>query len=69
MIKSLQRIGNSRGIVIDKPILDLLNINEAEQAFEVTHQRGGLFLKPVNMKTLYKHIAKKHRKSLDKLAK
>jgi len=68
MIKTLQRIGNSRGIVIDKPILDLLNLNVKEQAFEVTHQDGGLFLKPVNMKSLYKHISKKHRKSLNKLA-
>jgi len=69
MIKALQRIGNSRGIVIDKPILSLLKMNENEQAFEVTHQRGGLFLKPVNMKTVYKHVSKKHRKSLDKLGK
>ena len=28
MIKHLQKIGNSKGIVIDKPILDLLNVEE-----------------------------------------
>ena len=68
MIKSLQRIGNSRGIVIDKPILDLLNVDNRNCTFEVSHQRGGLFLKPIDAKSAYKVISKRHRKSLDKLA-
>ena len=68
MIKHLQRIGNSKGIVIDKPILDLLDVDE-NGAFEVTTREGGLFLKPVSAKQVYRHLAKRHRKSLDKLAK
>jgi len=28
MIKHLQKIGNSRGIVLDKPILELLHIED-----------------------------------------
>jgi antitoxin component of MazEF toxin-antitoxin module len=68
MIKHLQKIGNSKGIVIDKPILDLLNVEE-NGAFEVTQLRGGLFLKPITPREAYRKIAKKHRKSLDKLGK
>jgi len=67
VIKHLQRIGNSRGIVIDKPILDLLQIEE-NSAFEVTHEKNGLFLRPLSAKAAYKKVAQKHRKSLDKLA-
>jgi antitoxin component of MazEF toxin-antitoxin module len=67
MIKHLQKIGNSRGIVLDKPILDLLGV-KPEGSFELLPQKGGLFLKPIDAKQAYKKIAKKHRKSLDKLA-
>jgi antitoxin component of MazEF toxin-antitoxin module len=68
MVKQLQKIGNSRGIVIDKAILSLLNMDE-KGAFEVVPKDGGLFLKPVNLKDIYNKVAKRHRKSLDKLGK
>jgi hypothetical protein len=68
MIKHLQKIGNSRGIVLDKPILDLLHI-ENNAAFELTQERNGLFLKPLSVAEAYRKISQKHRKSLDKLAK
>jgi antitoxin component of MazEF toxin-antitoxin module len=67
MIKHLQKIGNSRGIVIDKPILNLLKIDE-DACFEVTAENGGLFLRPSGAQEAYKSISAKHRKSLDKLA-
>jgi antitoxin component of MazEF toxin-antitoxin module len=68
MIKNLQKVGNSRGIVLDRPILDLLNIQE-NTAFEITQVKNGLFLKPLSATEAYERISKKHRKSLDKLAK
>ena len=68
MIKHLQKIGNSRGIVLDRPILDLLHIEE-NGAFEVTQMKNGLFLKPISASDAYMKISQKHRKSLDKLAK
>jgi len=68
MIKKLQKIGNSRGIIIDKAILELLHIDE-DASFEITQEKDGLLLKPLTAKEVYKKIAKKHRKSLDKLAK
>jgi antitoxin component of MazEF toxin-antitoxin module len=68
MIKHLQKIGNSRGIVLDKPILDLLGV-APDGSFEIKAENGGLFLKPVNTRDAYNKISQKHRKSLDKLAK
>ena len=66
MIKHLQKIGNSRGIVLDRPILELLDV-PPDGAFEVTTSKGGLFLRPITAKDAYERVAKKHRKSLDKL--
>jgi len=68
MIKQLQKIGNSRGIIIDRSILNLLNIDE-DAYFEITQQNDGLLLKPLTAKEAYTKVAKRHRKSLDKLAK
>jgi antitoxin component of MazEF toxin-antitoxin module len=68
MIKHLQKIGNSRGVVLDRPILELLKVPE-DGSFEITHVRGGLFLKPVSRESLCEKISARHRKSLDKLAK
>ena len=67
MVKTLQKIGNSRGIVLDRPILKLLKMAE-NGAFELEIKDGGLFLKPLSLKKLYHAKVKKHRKSLDKLA-
>jgi antitoxin component of MazEF toxin-antitoxin module len=68
MIKHLQKIGNSRGIVLDKPILELLHIDD-NASFEVTQEKNGLFLRPLSASEAYREISRKHRKSLDKLAK
>ena len=68
MIKHLQKVGNSRGIVIDKPILELLHI-EDNAAFEITQENNGLFLKPLSASEAYRKISQKHRRSLNRLAK
>jgi antitoxin component of MazEF toxin-antitoxin module len=68
MVKTLQKIGNSKGIVLDKAILELLKIGE-NGSFELEIKDGGLFLKPVSIRKIYREKLKKHRKSLDKLAK
>jgi antitoxin component of MazEF toxin-antitoxin module len=68
MIKHLQKIGNSRGIVLDRPILDLLHIDD-NAAFEITQEKNGLLLRPLSASEAYRMISRKHRKSLDKLAK
>lgn len=66
MIKQLTKIGNSQGIILDKAILELLNIKDGS-SFEVTTKNGGLFLKPIDIKEIYADVSKRHRKSLDKL--
>ena len=66
MIKQLRKIGNSQGVIIDKPILDLMKMTDKD-SFDVEMKDGGLFLKPVTMKDIYKKRASLHRKSLDKL--
>jgi antitoxin component of MazEF toxin-antitoxin module len=66
MIKKLQKIGNSRGIVLEKPLLKLLKAENSEHV-EVVMQHDGLLIKSIDVKSAYAAISKKHRKSLDKL--
>ena len=47
MIKMLRKIGNSYGIIIDRPIMDLLGINDVQTQLEVTTQGDGLLIRPV----------------------
>jgi antitoxin MazE len=46
MVKMLRPMGNSFGIIIDRPIMDLLGI-EPNTQLELTIQDGGLLLRPV----------------------
>ncbi len=66
MIKKLQNIGNSRGIILEKPLLKLLKA-EGDDRIEIIPQDEGLLIKKVDAKTAYHSVSKKHRKSLDKL--
>ena len=67
MIKKLQKIGNSRGILLEKALLKLLKVDEDDKVEIVPHDEG-LLIKKVDAKSAYQQISKKHRKSLDKLA-
>ena len=67
MIKKLQKIGNSRGIVLDKALLELLNIEEANEV-ELVPRDEGILLKKVDVRSAYETIGQRHRASLDKLA-
>jgi antitoxin MazE len=46
MVKRLQAIGNSAGIIIDKPILELLRIT-AETELEVSTDGNRLIITPI----------------------
>jgi len=50
MLKRLQTIGNSSGVIIDKPILDLLKIT-AETELEVTTDGERLIVTPIRPDT------------------
>jgi len=66
MIKKLQKIGNSRGVLLDKALLKLLKAEDDDQV-EIIPQDEGLLIKKVSTQSAYEEVSKKHRKSLDKL--
>lgn len=68
MIKKLQKIGNSRGILLEKALLKLLKVEE-DGSVEIIPHEDGLLIKKVDVRAAYEEVSKKHRKSLDKLAK
>jgi antitoxin MazE len=74
MIKTLRPMGNSYGIIIDRPIMDLMGI-EPDSQLELTVQDGGLLLRPVSAKdhkarvrAAAKKVAAIHRAALKELA-
>lgn len=67
MIKKLQKIGNSRGVLLEKALLKLLKVDDDDDQVEIIPQNEGLLIKKVNAKSAYQEVSKKHRKSLDKL--
>jgi len=66
MIKKIQKIGNSHGIILEKSLLKLLKV-ETDKRVEIVPHGDGLLIKKVDAKSAYQEISKKHRKSLDKL--
>jgi len=74
MRKKLVTVGSSMGLIIDKPILELLKITP-ETEIEVETDGENLILRPVRFVSTdeglaaYERIAARHRRSLEKLAK
>ena len=75
MRKNLTVIGNSLGIIIEKPILDLLGIGRETQ-FEMITDGQRLILEPVKIaekvdkiKEATRRVMKNHDKTLRELAK
>ncbi len=64
MRKKLSVIGNSLGIIIDRPILELLH-SDRDTIFEVTTDGVQLVLKPVGQASRKERV----RKSIDKVFK
>lgn len=74
MTKKLTAIGNSLGIVIEKPILDLLNIDR-ETRIEMTTDGNRLILSPVRtarrarLDASAKNLMDRHARVFSELAK
>lgn len=74
MLKKLTVIGNSLGLVIEKPILDLLNIDR-ETELEVRTDGVGLTIRPVQasrqqrLRDAADRSMDRHEKAFRKLAK
>jgi len=47
MIKHLRKVGNSNALILDKPILELLGLEEGGQV-QLTIQDGSLIVTPAN---------------------
>ena len=74
MIKNLTAVGNSLGLIIDRPILDLLNIDN-ETPLEVRTDGEALIIRPqrrtrsARLKAAAKRMMEAHDDTLRKLAK
>ena len=47
MIKTIKKIGNSRGIILDAALLDLARLQEGDQLDLVVHDSGAITLTPI----------------------
>jgi antitoxin MazE len=74
MIKKMVRHGNSSALIIDKPIMELLNI-DAKTPLEISTDGKNIIISPVSdikrmkkLDTSLKKINKKYHSTLKKLA-
>jgi len=75
MIKQLRKVGNSNALILDKPILELLGLDEDGQV-QLTIQDGNLIVTPTHPKQLaaenlqkkLNYVVKKRRQVLKRLA-
>ncbi len=73
MTKTLRPMGNSFGIIIDRPTMELVGFEPGEE-LELTPQDGGLLLRPVakdrksRVRASVKKMAIIHRAALKELA-
>lgn len=76
MIKQLRKVGNSNALILDKPILELLGLEEDGQV-QLTIQDGNLIVSPAYPKLVgeevleekLEYVMKKRRAVLKRLAK
>ncbi len=71
MIKKLSKYGNSLAIIIDKPILELLNITY-DTSLKIKTDGKKIIIEPVRdtaLEKLYRKNARKYASDLKKLAK
>lgn len=75
MIKQLRKVGNSNALILDKPILELLGLEEDGQV-QLTIQDGLLIVAPANPRHLtpgdlqehLDYVVKKRQSALKRLA-
>ena len=75
MIKQLRKVGNSNALILDKPIMELLGLEEDGQV-QLTIQDGNLIVTPTFPKLVdaekieekLEYVMKKRRNALKRLA-
>ena len=74
MVKTLKQIGNSYGVIIDKPILEILHITP-DTPLEITTDGRSLQIRPIRQRSKptlsqsLEAVNKRHAHTLKKLAK
>ncbi len=74
MTKKLSTVGNSLGLIIERPILDLLNI-DANTELDISTDGHRLIIEPITeqrrtkIKNIHEKVMKKNDKTFQKLAK
>ncbi len=74
MVKYLTRIGNSLGLIIERPILELLNVDESTP-LEITTDGDALIIRPLRgtrserLSSTAKRVTTAHKETLAKLGK
>ena len=48
MIKTITKVGNSQGIMLDAAIMDLARLKVGDQVNLTVHEGGTIYLSPVN---------------------
>ena len=48
MIKTITKVGNSQGIMLDAAIMDLARLKVGDQVNLTVHEGGAIYLTPVN---------------------
>jgi antitoxin component of MazEF toxin-antitoxin module len=64
MVKKLSKYGNSMAIIIDKPILELLNINEHTQ-LKIKTDGKNIIIEPISPKKTKSSQKKDYEKIID----
>lgn len=64
MIKKLSAVGNSLGLIIEKPILELLRI-EKDTPLEITTDGEALIIRPVHPDARLQRLREAGRRAMD----
>lgn len=75
MIKTISRIGNSRGIIFDAALLQLAHLKEGDRVNVEVHQGGTITitpmepdLKPLEVSDVIKDTMKRYARTMKRLA-
>jgi antitoxin component of MazEF toxin-antitoxin module len=75
MIKTITKVGNSRGIIFDSALLQLAHLNEGDEVNVEVHSGGTITitpmnpkLKPADVKALITDTMKRYAGTMKKLA-
>ena len=64
MVKTITRIGNSKGIIFDAALLELAHLKEGDQLSVTVHEGGTITFAPLERRMIGEEEAKKSAKEL-----